>query len=666
MQPVELLSILYELSLTNLKHLDPAEMAGSFVKKFISRKSLHAGSVWSLEEGDDGERLPLQKIYATPEAANEASVDREWFEGKLSEDGMVLSDQSCISCRHMPGKYVYFKLTDFGLLELFYAGSTSISFTKESFLPFQDVVQQFAISLESGFFNQMLQEEVMQRYEAEQSLKNSEEKYRRIIDNIKLGLMEVDTNDVIQFANKPFLKLTGYTLDELVGKNAADLFLADEESRKKIARQNSSRQKGNSSSYEVKLKSKEGNYKWAIISGAPNYDKNGNVIGSIGIHLDITDEKRLKQENEFKTSQLNKLYEMSLDGLVSINAKGEIFEWSKQAEEIFGFSKNEILGRRLQDTIIPNEHRQAHADGMKAYMATGHGPVLNNRIEIVGQRKDGVVIPIELTVFPLEHHNEKYFSAYIRDITEIKESKELMERALQRQKELNNMKSQFISMTSHELRTPLTTIRSNTELLNYQLENVEVLKRDKLLKNVSRIENNVDRLNQLINNILMIGKLDSDKVPFDPRAMDVCEFLGRHILPDFESRNQDIECAKEGEVRSVELDEKLFSHVMTNLLENAIKYSPDGGPPEMKLMFGDDGLCIEVTDHGIGIPEVDQARLFDTFYRASNVDNIQGTGLGLAIVKQFVELHSGTINVRSEVGKGSTFILNFPYIQKNH
>lgn len=656
-QPIELLSILYELSLTNVQHQKPEEKARNFIKKILSRRSLHAGSVWIIY-GADQNTLKLKKLYATPDASSHDYIKLDQFESLFGKNDFVVLDHSLLSERKMKGSFAYFNLNDFAVMELYHNGSTPIDFTRESFLPYQDVISLFGTSIESGFFYQKLQTEIEQRKAAEKSLKNSEEKYRRIIDNIQLGLLEVDNDEIIKHANKPFLGLTGYELEEVVGKKASDLLL-DEESRSIVAKQNESRKDGSSGSYEIKIKDKKGNDRWAIISGAPNYDKDGNVIGSIGIHLDITAEKALREENTFKTNQLEKLFERSLDGLISINSKGEVFEWSPQASKIFGYSKEEMMGSKLSDTIIPHVHRDGHENGMKNYLKTGHGPVLNTRIEIIGMRKSGEVFPIELTVFPLEHEKNKYFTAFVRDITEIKESKENMEKALERQKELNNMKSQFISMTSHELRTPLTTIRSNTELLNYQLDHPEKLKHEKLKKNVGRIENNVDRLNQLINNILMIGKLDSDKIPFDPRPINVYDFIKENILPDFESRNQPILCEQDGEPYKVNLDDQLFRHIMTNLLENAVKYSPEGKPPLIKLVF-DKSLEIHVVDYGIGIPEEEIPKLFDTFFRASNVDNIQGTGLGLSIVKQFVKIHKGDISVNSEVGKGSTFTLNFP------
>ncbi|MFK7954188.1 MAG: PAS domain S-box protein [Ekhidna sp.] len=657
-QTTELLSVLYELSLTNLEYKNPEDTAEGFVKKFISRRSLQAGSVWAISDKGTGQ-LKLTKIYATPESEVEVYVDKTTF----GKENFILSSESLIPSRKMKGQYAYFKLGEFGVLELFHNGATPINFTKESFTPFLDVVSQFAVSLESGFFNLKLKQEVRNRIAAEESLEKNQKKYRRIIDNIQLGLMEVDNDEIIQFANKPFLDLTGYELEEIVGRKASEVLIDqdDHEMLAEVARQTENRKSGDSASYEIVIKDKQGNKKWAIISGAPNYDDQGNLIGSIGIHLDITEEKKLKQENEFREIQLKKLFEKSLDALITIDSKGLIKEWSPQAEAIFGYTEAEIIGERLSEKIVPHAHREGHEKGMDHYHNTGHGPVLNTRIEIIGLRKSGEIFPIELTVFPVEHQNETFFTAFVRDITELKKSKEDVEKALKRQTELNNLKSQFISMTSHELRTPLTTIRSNTELLNYQLDNFDRLDKSKLKKNVSRIETNVERLNQLVTNILMIGQLDSQKVPFDPESTDIFEFIQEAVLPDFISRRQPISCSKEGIPFKVKIDKRLFGHIMNNLIENALKYSEGSEKkPELFLDFYDDHLALHVKDHGMGIPEEEQEKLFDTFFRASNVGNIQGTGLGLSIVNEFVKIHGGDIKVDSAVGKGTTFIITFP------
>jgi PAS domain S-box-containing protein len=655
---VELLSVLYELSLSNLKHLKPEDTAREFVRKFLARKSLQYGAVWRIVYYDE-HLIHFNKMYAMPSLHDHVTVDFARFSNLFKTSNFAILDKSIINENTQTGRFAYFKLSDFGLLELHDAGKEDNEFNKDAFYPYLDVIAQLGISLESGFSYQALQQEVKQRIEAEKSLQTNEEKYRRIIDNIKLGLLEVDNDELIQHANKPFLDLTGYSLNEIIGQKASDLFV-DDDLKEIISEQNKNRIKGQSSSYEIQIKSKKGESKWLIISGAPNFNNKNEIIGSIGIHMDISEQKKLREDNEFKDTHLKKLFEKSLDALVSINQHGEIFDWSPKAEEIFGYTTAEILGKKLSETIIPHQHRDGHTLGMKNYLKTGNGPVLNSRIEITALRKSGEEFPIELTIFPLVFQDQHYFTAFIRDITEIKKSKENMLKALERQKELTNMKSQFISMTSHELRTPLTTIKNNTELANYQLENSPELNREKLSKNILRIDQNVDRLNSLINNILMIGQLDSQKVPFNPESTDICNYIQQKILPDFQVRNETIICTKNGVEYPMKLDKRLFSHIIINLLENAIKYSAGKDSPELIIDFQEDQLEIKVRDHGIGIPEKDQLRLFDTFFRASNVGNIQGTGLGLSIVKEFVTIHGGKINVDSELDNGTTFSIFFP------
>ncbi len=641
---IELLSLLYELSLTTVKNEEPSETGRKFIKKFVARKNLQYAAAWKLTS-TDGEDLQFQRIYSIPKITESAKVPVSIFNELPSPNTFRFRKTSLFKEVKMEGTFAYFRLERFGLLELFERSETPQVLTKEKLYPFVDVLNQFASNLAAGYLKLA-------------SVAN-EEKYRRIIDNIHLGLLEVDRNEVIQFANRSFLDLVGYEMEEILGQKASDLFV-DDENRAVIDQENARRQEGESSSYELSILDRHGNKKWAIISGAPNYNHEGDLIGSIGIHLDITEEKLLKRENEFRTQQLQKLFEQSLDALLSIDAEGKIFEWSPQAEKIFGYSREEVHGKMLKDCIIPHQYREAHENGMKHYHATGEGPVLNSRIEITALRKDGTEFPIELTIFPIDYEDTTYFTAFIRDITEFKEAKTNMEQALERQKELNQLKSQFVSMTSHELRTPLTTIIGNTELISFQLENKPELNRDKLRKNILRIEQNTDRLNQLISNILLAGQLESNRLPFEPRRMLPHEFIEESILPDYHSRGVVIPHHVQGKARQLELDKNLFTHIITNLLENAIKYTLDGESPEIATKYYEKSVQIAVKDHGVGIPEPDQEKLFQSFFRASNVGNIKGTGLGLSIVGEFVKLHGGAIKVNSKVGVGSTFTLYFP------
>jgi len=656
-----LLSILYELSLANIHNSNPYDTARNFIKTFLSRMSFNMGAVW-IYDSIDSDQIALKKLYSMPTIDIKGVIDTKTFEKVFEQWSIVVLYEPIIGDKdRAEGTYIYFKLRDLGLLEFYYA-SKSDRISMDTMYPFEDVVNQFSSSLKSGFDHENLQEQIKQRKLAEASLYQNEEKYKRIIDNIDLGLLEVDLDDNITYANDPFLGLVGYEQEEILGKNATDLFIDDRDSRFKEAmlHNNKKRLMGENGSYEMLIKDKAGNKKWVIISGAPSYNADKKIVGSIGIHLEITNQKKLKEEIEFKNTKHEKLFELSLDALVSINQQGKIFEWSPQAEVIFGYTRTEILGKKLSDTIVPMQHRASHDHGMKHFMKTGEGPVINNRIEITAVRKSGEEFPIELTIFHMEHNKQHYFTAFMRDISEMKASKLSMEKALQRQKELNEMKSKFISMTSHELRTPLTTIRSNTELIDYQLDNSPELNREKLKKNSNRIDYNVDRLNQLINNILMIGQMESGKVPYNPKEQDVVSIIEKHVIPNLSDQVRKVNFEILGEPYDISVDRKLFIHIISNLVENALKYSVGKETPDMKLSFEEEQIKIDVRDYGMGIPKDDQGHLFESFFRASNVGNVQGSGLGLSIVNEFIKLHGGTISLESEENQGTNFTIILP------
>ena len=650
------IALLYELSLTNLKYYEPEENAKGFIQKLISRKGLNYGAVWQYQSSTE-EEMHYKLLYGLPALSEHATLAVESYEEILQNNGLLISEKSLFNHQNLNGYFAYFGMADVGILELFVKNNDQ-KLSYDKLISLKDVVNQLAVSIKSSQSYLHLQKEVTMRQEAQRLLRANEEKFQSIINNVQLGLLEVDLNEKIIYANKAFCELTGYSLNELKGKNASKLFVKDKAMRKMVEEQNANRTDGDSGAYEVPIIDKYGKKKYIIISGAPNYDEKGNIIGSIGIHLDITEQKKLGIENEFKDLRIKKLFDISLDALVSMNEQGNIFEWSKQAENIFHYTAEEAINRKLSDLIIPEKYREAHDKGMEKFHETGEGPVLNKRFEITAIRKGGEEFPIELTIFPIEYEGFFYFTSFIRDISELKNSRESMQKALEEQKKLNEMKTKFISMTSHELRTPLTTIKSNTEILNYLIENSDSIDPSKISKNVKRMDHNILRLNQLIDNILLIGKIGSGKVNFNPVPTDMQDFIDHSVFPNLVKKPT---LESTGKPFLVSIDHGLFTQVLNNLVENAFKYSPESNKkPIVSMHFKPTHLELHVQDFGIGIPEKEQENLFDTFFRASNVDNIQGTGLGLAIVKDFVNLHDGNISVKSIPEQGSTFIVSLP------
>lgn len=247
----------------------------------------------------------------------------------------------------------------------------------------------------------------------------------------------------------------------------------------------------------------------------------------------------------------------------------------------------------------------------------------------------------------------------------------LMREALEKEKEYQKNQSRFFSMVSHEFRNPLNNISTCTELLT---DNHHKLNEAKKSEYINHIQNSVQHLEHLLSDILLIGKAEIDKSQFNPELLDLEKFC-QNLVSDIQlsaNKNHNIIFTVQGSIvnpedtvgapdsKLISLDEKMLRHILTNLLTNAVKYSPQGGTVRFDLFYVPGEVIFRIQDEGIGIPEADQENLFNSFKRGSNVGSIPGNGLGLAIVKHYVDLHGGEISFASKPAIGTTFIVNLP------
>lgn len=248
---------------------------------------------------------------------------------------------------------------------------------------------------------------------------------------------------------------------------------------------------------------------------------------------------------------------------------------------------------------------------------------------------------------------------YFRDVSKYQWAEEEIGNALQRERELNRLRNQLVSMVSHEFRTPLSTILSSAELLEHYSDRWPDGKK---LRHLQRIQTAVQHMSQVLDDILMLGQGGSDRLTFNPTDIDLVAFCQELVeeLQTSTHRTCQIVFQYTGTPESVQVDRKLLRHILTNLLSNAIKYSPLSEVVWFELGFEASVITLRIRDQGIGIPQADQEHLFTAFHRGSNVGEIPGTGLGLAVVQQCVRLHRGRIEVESEVERGTTFTVMLP------
>ncbi|MFK7969240.1 MAG: PAS domain S-box protein [Bacteroidia bacterium] len=386
-------------------------------------------------------------------------------------------------------------------------------------------------------------------------------------------------------------------------------------------------------------------------------------------------------------ARLKAVIDTAIDGIIVIDSTGVIESFNPAAAGMFGYTPEEVVGKNIS-MLMPQPHRRQHDGYLERYHATQKPRIIGIGREVPGLRKDGSVFPFRLAVSEMEFESgEKLFTGIVHDLSKQKEADERLRRyseeleaevnkrtlelaqanerlraTLDKEKELNDLKSRFVSMASHEFRTPLSTIMSSVTLIGRYEDPIYLEKRN---KHISRIKAGVRNLTSILNDFLSLEKLERGKIQFIPTDFEFVPFIKQvgEEMQDVAKEGQQIQVRHTGDENSITADQTLLKNVLHNLLSNAIKYSGNDALIELNTEHREGAFHIEVRDHGIGIPEEEQSHLFERFFRAHNVSNIQGTGLGLSIVKEYVELMSGEISFSSKMNEGTSIKLVFQ--QKN-
>ncbi|MBD2774055.1 sensor histidine kinase [Iningainema tapete] len=358
-----------------------------------------------------------------------------------------------------------------------------------------------------------------------------------------------------------------------------------------------------------------------------------------------------------------------------------------------GYSREELLSMTMHD-VEPDFSPKIWSEFWKAIQKQG-----SLYFDCLHPLKEGGRNPVEITFIYLEHQGKEYSCIFVRNNTKRKPTEialgkinealkckvkertvqlrraneqlchEIAERklaeaqlrlALEQEKDESELGASFVCMVSHEFRNPLHVISFATSLLKRNIHQWDL---EKKLKYLHRIQTAAEYLGELMDNVFIIGKLEAGKLKFEPKAINLEQFCRNLLtqLPLSHSSSHTVNFAILGDCSTACVDEKLLQPMLTNLLDNAIKYSPNDRTVDLKLScYSNEELVFQIKDQGIGIPPADQKRLFEPFYRGNNVGDVPGIGLGLAVVRKLVDLHFGQISVMSEVGVGTTFIITLP------
>jgi PAS domain S-box-containing protein len=383
------------------------------------------------------------------------------------------------------------------------------------------------------------------------------------------------------------------------------------------------------------------------------------------------------------------LFLYATEGILIVNGKGEIIRINPSAEKLFAYEKGELTGQRIE-VLVPKRFGGRHSDHREKYSNHPHARSMGAGMELNGLKKDGTEFPVEISLSPYLRNEEKFVIAFIVDITvrkqaeeklknyslelerqvknrtlileeaieELEKTKKDLHHALSKEKELNELKSRFVSMASHEFRTPLTTMLSSLSLVSRYGEHND---KESQSKHINKIKSSITNLTDILNDFLSVSKLEEGKVENMPETIDIKTFITEIALEmqGMATKGQKIELNFSGN-ELVMLDKKLLKNILFNLISNAIKFSPENGLIEITSNITPGAITISVKDNGIGISKEDQKHLFERFFRGHNATHIQGTGLGLNIVTKYIELMNGTIEYDSKENKGSIFTISIP------
>lgn len=372
---------------------------------------------------------------------------------------------------------------------------------------------------------------------------------------------------------------------------------------------------------------------------------------------EIVVRKQTEDSLRYSEEQYKLVVENAIEGILIFRDNKIIYN-NPQLKNIIDFEFKDMSFETFLNYIHPDDRKN-----LENNYFSNNGNV-KNYYSVRIKRRDSKEIIVEINSIKLKTKNKEEIVFFIKDITSRKHAEEEIKKSLEREKELSELRSRFISMTSHEFRTPLTSINTSAEILEKFGDHITYEQR---MNNLLRIQENVQKMKRLLNDVLIIGKSDAGRyklklepVNINQLCSQIMEEFNTYILYNTKHKFK-FEC--ENLNNRVLIDNDLIKQAIENLLTNAVKYSPDESTVYFKMSFSSMYIIFEVKDEGIGIPEDEMNNLFEPFFRASNTGKASGSGLGLAIVKRAVELHNGRINVNSKVGKGTEFILNIPLIK---
>jgi len=487
---------------------------------------------------------------------------------------------------------------------------------------------------------------------------NFDNHFRDLFENSHDLIYFLKIDGEIELANPAWLSTLGYQLDEVVGKNIYDFIHPD--SKEKYRNNRIDVITNNKiKAVEVAFLTRENQ----IILGEGQVGcsyKNGKPQYTRCVFKNTTLSQQAEKIVRESEKRLKAFIKSGPDAVIIINENQEILEWNPRTEAIFGFTATEVTGKTLTQTIIPPKYRDAHLRGMKHFINTGEGPILNKTVEITALHKNGKEFHINLSISNVKIDQHWLFIAFLSDISERKKTEEALirkEAELMQSRSLEEEKDKFITIASHELRTPITTIKAYTQLtLSMYQEGNEVIK-----KYLTKIDQSTSKLNFLLNELLDVSKINLGKLNLSKSEFDLHIFLADILNSIQQITATHKVILEQNDAVLVKAEPVRLEQVIINLVSNAAKYSPGKEQIIVRSFLHQQQVIISVSDYGIGISSANIELIFNRFFRVNDSSaQFSGFGIGLYVSSEIVKQHGGKMWVESVEGEGSTFYFSLP------
>ncbi|WP_053955492.1 PAS domain-containing sensor histidine kinase [Inediibacterium massiliense] len=459
-----------------------------------------------------------------------------------------------------------------------------------------------------------------------------------------------------------FIKMIGYADEEFMSMNIED-FTHPDDFKKQIKKMKDLwNKKYTSFDIEKRYIKKNKEIVWVYINMSLVCDEDGNPLYFLNYVKDISKRKEAEEALEKSEKRLRQITNSMCDMISQVNAQGMIEYVSPSCMSISGYKEEELIGKSIFDFVHPKDLDRVLSISQKAIEEH-----IETRVECRYLHADGHYIWIEEVGRPCYDGNEKniYSTICSRDVTYRKRAQE-NEKLLREAKEYDELRNEFFANISHELRTPLNVILGVIQLLEFYNDSLKDEKSEKKVnKYIKVMKQNCNRLLRLVNNLIDITKIDAGFLELHLKNVEVINILEEITLSvaDYvENKGIALEFDTAVEEKVMACDPDKLERILLNLLSNAVKFTDQGGKISVNIEDHVKSLCIKVKDTGIGIPEEECNKIFERFRQVdqSLTRNREGSGIGLSLVKSLVEMHHGTIQLKSKWQKGSEFIINIP------